>query len=81
MTEQRLPSNVEAERTLLGAAIIDPDLLPSISGAVKPDHFYVLGDNRLRSSDSREFGQVAREYLRGCVNLRVWPPGRAGLID
>lgn len=47
---------------------------------VKPDHFYVLGDNRLRSSDSREFGQVAREFLRGCVNLRVWPPTRVGLI-
>ncbi|TDJ68560.1 MAG: signal peptidase I [Planctomycetota bacterium] len=58
---------------------IDPYTV--VHTTVKPDHFYVLGDNRIRSSDSREFGQVAREYLRGCVNLRVWPLGRAGLID
>jgi signal peptidase I len=47
---------------------------------VEADHFFVLGDNRRHSSDSREFGQVPRENLRGKVDLRVWPPSRAGTL-
>jgi signal peptidase I len=47
---------------------------------VEPEHFFVLGDNRPHSSDSREFGQVPRENLRGKVDLRVWPPERVGTL-
>jgi signal peptidase I len=47
---------------------------------VEPEHFFVLGDNRPHSSDSREFGQVPRENLRGKVDLRVWPPSRVGAL-
>lgn len=48
---------------------------------VKPAHYFVLGDNRARSCDSREFGQVPQGYVRGKVELRVWPLARVGLID
>lgn len=47
---------------------------------VERDHYFVLGDNREHSSDSREFGQVSRELLRGRVDFRVWPPDRAGTV-
>lgn len=47
---------------------------------VEPGHYFVLGDNRPRSSDSREFGFVPEAYVRGRVDLRLWPLGRAGLI-
>ena len=47
---------------------------------VAPEHFFVLGDNREHSADSREFGQVPRKLLRGRVDLRVWPPERAGAV-
>ena len=48
---------------------------------VSEGHFFVLGDNRPHSSDSREFGLVPREFLRGRVRLRVWPFDRAGILD
>lgn len=48
---------------------------------VDADSFFVLGDNRPRSSDSREFGQVSRELVRGRVELRMWPLSRVGLLD
>lgn len=51
-----------------------------LSVIVEPEHYYVLGDNRRRSSDSRDFGQVPARYLRGRVDLRLWPPARVGLV-
>jgi signal peptidase I len=58
-----------------------PDLRGRVHTRVEEDHFFVLGDNRCHSSDSREFGQVPVENLLGKVDLRVWPLGRIGLID
>jgi len=48
---------------------------------VPDDSYFMLGDNRPRSSDSREFGQVPARLVRGRVDLRLWPIGRVGLID
>lgn len=48
---------------------------------VREGHYFVLGDNRPHSSDSRDFGQVPGDLLRGRVRLRLWPIERAGLID
>jgi len=45
---------------------------------VAEGEYYVLGDNRPRSKDSRCFGAVSKEKVRGVVRLRVYPLGRAG---
>jgi signal peptidase I len=61
--------------------VADQDPLSRTHIVVKPAHFFVLGDNRPRSCDSREFGLVPRDYIRGRVEVCVWPPSRVGAID
>lgn len=41
---------------------------------------WVMGDNRPRSSDSREFGPVTIESLIGQVFYRYFPPEKMGII-
>lgn len=40
---------------------------------VPADQFFVLGDNRPISCDSREFGLVPQTLLKGRVRARFWP--------
>jgi signal peptidase I len=71
---------VNGER-LLEPYISEPDPRTRLVQTVAPDSFFVLGDNRPHSSDSREFGLVPRHNLVGKVDIRVWPPDRAGIIE
>ncbi|MSR60957.1 MAG: signal peptidase I [Planctomycetes bacterium] len=57
------------------------DVTSTLSTVVEPRNYFVLGDNRPRSSDSREFGLVPEANVRGRVDLRLWPLERAGLIQ
>ena len=56
-----------------------------------PSEYFVMGDNRNDSEDSRVFGPVSRELILGSVWLRYWPlrawgkvpadAGQAPLLD
>ena len=45
-----------------------------------PDEFFVLGDNRAHSRDSRFFGPLNRRYIVGRVMLRGLPISRAQIF-
>lgn len=48
---------------------------------VPPNKFFVSGDNRPHSLDSREFGTIPKEDIIGKALFRYWPLDRAGLIS
>ncbi len=54
-----------------------PDRAEMAEILVPDDKYFVLGDNRPISCDSREFGLVPEAFLKGKVRARFWPPARA----
>jgi signal peptidase I len=44
-----------------------------------PDEYFMMGDNREQSCDSRRWGPVTRDDLIGPVFAVYWPPTRLGL--
>lgn len=47
---------------------------------VPDNHIFVMGDNRPRSSDSREFGPIPINSIVGVVIHRYFPPNKVGII-
>jgi signal peptidase I len=45
---------------------------------VPPDSYFMVGDNRSQSCDSRTWGSVPRNKLIGIVFFIYWPPDRIG---
>ena len=58
--------------------IPDRENMPEI--VVPARQFFVLGDNRPISCDSREFGLVAEHLLKGRVRARFWPLATASIF-
>lgn len=66
-----------AQAAIAGSTLHDPWSLAE-PYAVPAGQFFVMGDNRTDSGDSREFGPVARSQFVGRAFARYWPPGRIG---
>jgi len=47
---------------------------------LKADEYFVLGDNRRASSDSRKWGAVPKKNILGQTWLRAWPVSRLGVL-
>src|SRR5436305_5498108 len=65
-----------------GQALNEPYLGPGITTGplepqhIAPHHYWVMGDNRGNSKDSRFFGAIDKSLIIGRAFVRVWPVGR-----
>lgn len=75
--------NQELEETYLSPGIDTRSgsfLREGLILTIPTDHYFVFGDNRPYSSDSREWGTVPLENIVGKAWLRYWPLDKFGLV-
>jgi signal peptidase I len=47
---------------------------------IPPGHFFMMGDNRGESDDSRDWGPVPKGWIIGKAFFTYWPPHRIGTL-
>lgn len=65
------------EEEYLPEGLVYPDFPPV---TVPEDSYFVLGDNRNNSQDSRTWGPLPREFVIGQVMVIYWPLDRIGIV-
>ena len=75
-----LNENVDEDASIYASG--DFSLLTLLGVEVVPEgQYFVLGDNRLNSRDSRSFGFIDQESVLGKVSLRYWPISEIGFVE
>jgi len=75
-------------RVFLNGKMLEENYVPSVYQdersypeiVVPPDSYFVLGDHRSLSNDSRDFGPVDASYIYGKAVFGYWPVDKVGRL-
>ena len=76
INDQLLEERYDYKKPVYGGSFLQE----GIKITVPPDYYFVSGDNRPGSSDSREFGPVSKFDFIGQAFLRYWPTTTVGIV-
>jgi signal peptidase I len=71
-------NNVELAEPYVPASYLDASKYPAM--VIPPDEYFVMGDHRDSSNDSRVFGPVPRPFIYGKAVFAYWPVDHFGSL-
>ena len=82
IAEGEIYINGEVLRETYGREVIQDPGMAAEPITLGEDEYFVLGDNRNASSDSREpsVGVIHRDDIVGRAWIRIWPLNKAGIL-